>query len=98
MVTQLLRHSPSPIPKIPPPPPDPPLLQPNRSLRSLLLPSAPSSTTSLTIVFAHGSFRVPEDLFSDEQEPATTGFLSFIGGAASNAAAAAAPVVVAARV
>lgn len=49
----------------------------------------------LAIVFAHGSFRVPEDLFLDEQEPVATGFLSFLGGAASNAAAAAAPVVAA---
>lgn len=48
------------------------------------------------IVCAHGAFRVPEDLFLDEQEPtAATGFLSFLGGAASNAAAAAAPVVAA---
>ncbi|KAF2292214.1 hypothetical protein GH714_016980 [Hevea brasiliensis] len=37
----------------------------------------------------------PEDLFLDEQEPAATGLLSFLGGAASNAAAAAAPVVAA---
>ncbi|KAJ9170073.1 hypothetical protein P3X46_018207 [Hevea brasiliensis] len=49
----------------------------------------------LAIVFAHGSFRDPEDLFLDEQEPAATGLLSFLGGAASNAAAAAAPVVAA---
>ncbi|GAB4834039.1 PRA1 protein B4 [Ancistrocladus abbreviatus] len=44
----------------------------------------------LGIVCAHGAFRVPEDLFLDEQEPAATGFLSFLGGAARNAAAAAA--------
>ncbi|PON94348.1 Prenylated rab acceptor [Trema orientale] len=51
------------------------------------------------VVFAHGAFRVPEDLFLDEQEnSASTGFLSFLSGAASNAAAAAAPAVVAARV
>ncbi|XP_050214728.1 PRA1 family protein B4 [Mercurialis annua] len=50
----------------------------------------------LGIVFAHGAFRAPEDLFLDEQEPtAATGFLSFLGGAASNAAAAAVPVVAA---
>ncbi|KDP22825.1 hypothetical protein JCGZ_00412 [Jatropha curcas] len=50
----------------------------------------------LALVCAHGAFRVPEDLFLDEQEPAAaTGFLSFLGGAASNAAAAAAPVVAA---
>ncbi|GAB4857300.1 hypothetical protein Ancab_015208 [Ancistrocladus abbreviatus] len=47
----------------------------------------------LAIVCAHGAFRVPEDLFLDEQEPAATGFLSFLGGAARNAAAAAAPAV-----
>ncbi|KAI3854575.1 hypothetical protein C5167_002352 [Papaver somniferum] len=47
----------------------------------------------LAIVCVHGAFRVPEDLFLDDQEPATTGFLSFLGGAASSAAAAAAPVV-----
>ncbi|KDO63269.1 hypothetical protein CISIN_1g027328mg [Citrus sinensis] len=46
------------------------------------------------LICAHGAFRVPEDLFLDEQEPsASTGFLSFIGGAASNAAATAAPAV-----
>ena len=47
------------------------------------------------LVCAHGVFRVPEDLFLDEQEPAATGFLSFLGGAASNAAASAAPAVAA---
>ncbi|GAV76890.1 PRA1 domain-containing protein [Cephalotus follicularis] len=47
----------------------------------------------LAVVCVHGAFRMPEDLFLDEQEPAATGFLSFLGGAASNAAAAAAPVV-----
>ncbi|BBH06314.1 prenylated RAB acceptor 1.B4 [Prunus dulcis] len=51
------------------------------------------------VVFAHGAFRVPEDLFLDEQEPtASTGFLSFLNGAASNVAAATAPAVIAARV
>ncbi|XP_010264530.1 PREDICTED: PRA1 family protein B4-like [Nelumbo nucifera] len=49
----------------------------------------------VAIVCAHGAFRVPEDLFLDDQEPATAGFLSFLGGAASSAAAAAAPVVAA---
>ncbi|XP_052187534.1 PRA1 family protein B1 [Diospyros lotus] len=43
----------------------------------------------LAIVCAHGAFRVPEDLFLDDQEPANAGFLSFLGGAASSAAAAA---------
>ncbi|GLT31525.1 hypothetical protein SLA2020_062560 [Shorea laevis] len=46
------------------------------------------------IVCLHGAFRVPEDLFLDDQEPVNTGFLSFLGGAASSAAAAAAPAVV----
>ncbi|KAF8397193.1 hypothetical protein HHK36_016100 [Tetracentron sinense] len=42
----------------------------------------------LAIVSAHGAFRVPEDLFLDDQEGASsTGFLSFLGGAASNVAA-----------
>lgn len=36
----------------------------------------------LAIVCAHGAFRVPEDLFLDEQEPAV-GFLSFLGGGGS---------------
>ncbi|CAL5190191.1 unnamed protein product [Lathyrus oleraceus] len=43
----------------------------------------------LSIVCAHGAFRVPEDLFLDDQEVNSSGFLSFLGGAAS----AAAPVV-----
>ncbi|KAK7830695.1 PRA1 family protein B4 [Quercus suber] len=54
----------------------------------------------VALVCAHGAFRVPEDLFLDEQENVSTGFLSFLGGAASNAAvaAAAATPAVAARV
>ncbi|MQK22186.1 hypothetical protein EI013_27870, partial [Escherichia coli] len=40
----------------------------------------------LAIVCAHGAFRVPEDLFLDDQEPTSSGFLSFLGGAASSAA------------
>ncbi|XP_010553211.1 PREDICTED: PRA1 family protein B4 [Tarenaya hassleriana] len=52
----------------------------------------------VALICAHGAFRAPEDLFLDEQEPAATGFLSFLGGAASKAAASAAPAVVAARV
>ncbi|PIA59584.1 hypothetical protein AQUCO_00400460v1 [Aquilegia coerulea] len=48
----------------------------------------------LVIVCVHGSFRVPEDLFLDDQEPvAGAGFLSFLGGAASSAAAAAGPAM-----
>ncbi|CAI9774923.1 unnamed protein product [Fraxinus pennsylvanica] len=46
----------------------------------------------LAVVCTHGAFRVPEDLFLDDSEPANAGFLSFLGGAAS-AAAAAAPSV-----
>ncbi|KAL6128035.1 hypothetical protein ACLB2K_071393 [Fragaria x ananassa] len=44
------------------------------------------------IVCAHGAFRVPEDLFLDDQEPANAGFLSFLGGAQAAATAAAARV------
>uniref|UniRef100_A0A2P2NHK7 PRA1 family protein n=1 Tax=Rhizophora mucronata TaxID=61149 RepID=A0A2P2NHK7_RHIMU len=44
----------------------------------------------VAIVCVHGAFRAPEDLFLDEQEPAVTGFLSFLGGATSNVATAAA--------
>lgn len=47
----------------------------------------------LAIVCAHGAFRMPEDLFLDDQEPGNSGFLSFLGGAASSAAAATAPAV-----
>ena len=47
----------------------------------------------VAIICIHGAFRVPEDLFLDDQEPANSGFLSFLGGAASSAAAAAAPAV-----
>ncbi|XP_018838962.2 PRA1 family protein B3 [Juglans regia] len=39
------------------------------------------------IVCAHGAFRVPDDLFLDDQEPANSGFLSFLGGAAASAPA-----------
>ncbi|KAJ8650853.1 hypothetical protein MRB53_003876 [Persea americana] len=42
----------------------------------------------LLLVAGHGSFRVPEDLFLDEQEPTpAAGLLSFLGGAASSASA-----------
>ncbi|KAH7866200.1 hypothetical protein Vadar_016981 [Vaccinium darrowii] len=47
------------------------------------------------IVCAHGAFRVPEDLFLDEQEPAATGFLSFLTASAANTAASAATAVAA---
>lgn len=39
------------------------------------------------IVCVHGAFRVPEDLFLDDQEPVNSGLLSFLGGAAVSAAA-----------
>lgn len=44
------------------------------------------------LICAHGAFRVPEDLFLDEPDPAgpAAGLLNFLGGAASSAAAAAA--------
>ncbi|KAL4574983.1 hypothetical protein LXL04_021823 [Taraxacum kok-saghyz] len=47
----------------------------------------------LGILCVHGAFKVPEDLFLDDQEPVNAGFLSFLGGAASSAAVAAAPAV-----
>uniref|UniRef100_A0A1D1XGJ9 PRA1 family protein n=1 Tax=Anthurium amnicola TaxID=1678845 RepID=A0A1D1XGJ9_9ARAE len=49
------------------------------------------------MVCVHGAFRMPEDLFLDDQEPggAASGFLSFIGGAASSAAASAGPAMAA---
>ncbi|GMH29106.1 hypothetical protein Nepgr_030949 [Nepenthes gracilis] len=51
------------------------------------------------IVCAHGAFRVPEDLFLDEQVPEATGFLSFLGGTNQNTSAVATPApAVAARV
>lgn len=45
------------------------------------------------VVCCHGAFRVPEDLFLDDQDSGsqTDGLLSFLGGAAKNAAAAATP-------
>lgn len=49
----------------------------------------------LAVVCTHGAFRMPEDLFLDEQEPISTGFMSFLGGAATSAAAAAGPAVAA---
>nr|XP_043614073.1 PRA1 family protein B1-like [Erigeron canadensis] len=47
----------------------------------------------LVILCVHGAFKVPEDLFLDDQEPVNVGFLSFLGGATSSAVAAAAPAV-----
>ncbi|KAG4109072.1 hypothetical protein AAZX31_03G042400 [Glycine max] len=54
----------------------------------------------VAVVCLHGAFRVPEDLFLDDQENSQpTGFLSFLRGPASAAAAAAAAVpTVASRV
>ncbi|XP_073019831.1 PRA1 family protein B3 [Primulina eburnea] len=62
------------------------------SVGSLLISSL---LVGLAVVCTHGAFRLPEDLFLDEQEPMNSGFLSFLGGAASSAAAAAAPTVAA---
>ncbi|CAH9068178.1 unnamed protein product [Cuscuta europaea] len=50
------------------------------------------------IVCTHAAFRVPEDLFLDEQDAPTTGFLSFLTGGAANVAATVASPAVAARV
>lgn len=63
------------------------------SVGSLLISA---SLVGLGIICAHGAFRLPEDLFLDDQEPVNAGFLSFLGGAAASAAAAA--PAVAARV
>lgn len=58
------------------------------SVGSLLITTG---MVGMGIVCAHGSFRIPEDLFLDEQETSGgPGLFSFIGGAASSAAAAAA--------
>ncbi|KAI4353461.1 hypothetical protein L6164_002410 [Bauhinia variegata] len=52
----------------------------------------------VAIVCVHGAFRVPEDLFLDEQDASqATGFLSFLRGAAANAAVASATPAVPAR-
>ncbi|CAN8317554.1 unnamed protein product [Cochlearia groenlandica] len=57
-------------------------------------------TIGVAIVCLHGAFKVPDDLFLDEQEPSSNaGLLSFIGNsAAATSAAAAASVVAAGRV
>ncbi|KAE8695476.1 PRA1 family protein B4 [Hibiscus syriacus] len=47
----------------------------------------------VAIVCLHGAFRIPEDLFLDDQEPGNSGFLSFLGNAATSAAVAAAPAI-----
>ncbi|KGN50704.1 PRA1 family protein B1 [Cucumis sativus] len=61
------------------------------SVGSLLISA---SMIGFAIVCIHGAFRVPEDLFLDDQEPVNGGFLSFLGGAAS-AASAAGPAIAA---
>ncbi|KAK4724687.1 hypothetical protein R3W88_027466 [Solanum pinnatisectum] len=48
----------------------------------------------LAIVCTHAAFRVPEDLFLDDQESPATGFLSFLAGAAPTSG----PAAVSARV
>ncbi|KAG2326298.1 hypothetical protein Bca4012_035276 [Brassica carinata] len=52
-------------------------------------------TVGVAVVCLHGAFRVPDDLFLDEQETANAGLLSFIG---NSAAATSAASVVAGRV
>ncbi|KAI4365527.1 hypothetical protein MLD38_021506 [Melastoma candidum] len=64
------------------------------SLGSLLISAL---LAGIALVCIHGAFRMPEDLFLDEQEAVSSvGFLSFLGNAVSNASAPAA--VAAARV
>ncbi|KAJ6792894.1 prenylated Rab receptor 2 isoform X1 [Iris pallida] len=55
------------------------------SVMSLLVSAA---IVGAGIVCVHGAFRVPEDLFLDEQEPAGpgAGLLSFLGGASAGSA------------
>lgn len=65
------------------------------SVGSLLISAG---LVGVSIVCVHGAFRVPEDLFLDDQEGPNSGLLSFLGGAASSAAAAAAGPAVAGRV
>jgi hypothetical protein len=62
------------------------------SVGSLLISA---SMVGFALVCAHGAFRVPEDLFLDDQEPASAGLLSFLGVTSTSAAAAAAPAVAA---
>ncbi|XP_058198764.1 PRA1 family protein B3-like [Rhododendron vialii] len=64
------------------------------SVGSLLLWAA---LVGSAIVCVHGAFRVPEDLFLDDQEQMGSGLFSYVGGAASSAAVAAAPSVVISR-
>ncbi|KAJ6891910.1 hypothetical protein NC651_025187 [Populus alba x Populus x berolinensis] len=62
------------------------------SVGSLLISA---SMVGFALVCAHGAFRVPEDLFLDDQEPASAGLLSFLGVTSTSAAAAAAPAIAA---
>ncbi|XP_047323053.1 PRA1 family protein B3-like [Impatiens glandulifera] len=57
------------------------------SIGSLLISGV---LVGFAVVCAHGAFRIPEDLFLDEQEQVNPGFLSFLGGAAAPTVAAAA--------
>lgn len=54
----------------------------------------------VAIVAVHGAFRVPEDLFLDEQDSAgaSNSLLTFLGATTKNAAASAAAASVANRV
>lgn len=55
-------------------------------------------TVSVAIICIHGAFRVPDDLFLDEQENSeTTGFLSILRGTTANAAVASAAPAAGAR-
>ncbi|XP_057487719.1 PRA1 family protein B3-like [Actinidia eriantha] len=58
---------------------------------SLLMSAA---LIGLGMVCVHGAFRVPEDLFLDDQEPLGSGMFSFLSEAASSATVAASPSVV----
>ncbi|KAE8694829.1 PRA1 family protein B2 [Hibiscus syriacus] len=60
------------------------------SIGSLLISAV---LIGVAIVCLHGAFRIPEDLFLDDQEPGNSSFLSFLGNAATSAAIAAAPAV-----
>ncbi|XWS65790.1 hypothetical protein CRYUN_Cryun05aG0143800 [Craigia yunnanensis] len=101
LVLSLLSPLSSPLPFCPPRPPRSlglPIPLPTvgstsgdlRPVGSLLISAI---LIGVAIICIHGAFRVPEDLFLDDQEPANSEFLSFLGGAASSAAAAAAPAV-----
>ncbi|KAI8557150.1 hypothetical protein RHMOL_Rhmol05G0312900 [Rhododendron molle] len=79
-------------------PSDPPLVIFGRTIVVIFLTSVGSVLISafmvgIAIVCAHGAFRVPEDLFLDEQETAAPGFLSFLTASATNTAVSAATVV-----